>query len=280
MALMNTSAGVGGMLPSEYGDLVAKPVGDMSVAIQTGTEVSCGTAEYHVPVVDSDAATGAVAEGAEITPSDATFSELIVTPAKFAGLSIISREFGSDTSPAAAETLGRSLARSIANSVDNAYLNSLGGVNPPGLADLVGISAVSAPAAFANLDPFEEALNAVETAGGNVTAWITGPSRSLEIAQLKEASGSNRGLLTPDATAEGRRLILGRPVFVSPHCPADVTYGVSKTDAQIVVREGTAIEVDKSAFFTSDRWAVKGIMRVGFAFPVPAAMAKITNAAV
>jgi hypothetical protein len=43
-----------------------------------------------------------VAEGAEITPSDPKLPELTVTPAKVAGLTIISRELADDSSPAAA----------------------------------------------------------------------------------------------------------------------------------------------------------------------------------
>lgn len=281
MSMFTSSAGASAVLPTEYGQLVTKPVEALSVAYLTGTRVVTSANSYEIPILASDVTVGAVVEGAEITPSDAAFNPLRVTPAKFGGLTIISRELADDSNPSAADQVGRSIARQIANSVDNALFNSLAAPNPSGFAALAGISTVSAPAAYANLDPFEEAVSLSDAAGGRITAWVTGAAVSLEIAKLKEqTSGSNRSLLNPDLTAEGRRTILGRPVIVSPYVPADVVYGVSKDDFLVVERQDTRLDVDHSAYFSSDRVGVRGTMRVAFAMPVAAAHVRITNAAV
>ncbi|MET8693189.1 phage major capsid protein [Streptomyces bauhiniae] len=279
MALYTSTPGAQGLLPAEYGALVTKPVEALSVAMQVGMVVNTGATEYRIPVLASDVTVGAVPEGAEITPSDAAFDEIVVTPPKFAGLSIISREMAEDSDPSAGEQIGLSIARQIANSVDNALLNSLAAPNPAGLASLSGISKVDAPVTYTNLDPFEHALSLSEAAGGNITGWVTSAATALEVAQLKTATGSNQALLNGDMTAEGRRQILGRPVFVSPFAPADVVYGVSRADMLVIQRDVTRVEVDSSAYFTSDRVAVKGTMRVGFAFPRAAAHVRIQNAA-
>ncbi|MGN9791242.1 phage major capsid protein [Streptomyces sp. OZ13] len=279
MSMLTTNAGTQSVLPPEYGQLVTKPVEALSVAYLTGTRVVTNAHSYHVPILASDVTVGAVAEGAEITPSDATFNELVVTPAKFGGLTIVSRELADDSNPSAADQIGRSIARMIANSVDNALFNALASPNPSGFASLTGISAVSAPVAYTNLDPFEEAVSLSEAAGGRITHWVTGAATALEIAKLKDASGSNRGLLNPDLSLEGRRTILGRPVVVSPYIPADIVYGISKDDFLVVEREDTRLDVDHSAYFSSDRVGVRGTMRIGFAMPVAAAHVRITNAA-
>ncbi|MFE0789151.1 phage major capsid protein [Streptomyces mutabilis] len=273
------SSANGAVLPPEYGAVVTKPVEALSVAYLTGTKVTTSASEYLIPILATDVTTGAVVEGAEITPSDAVFEELRIKPAKFAGLTIISRELADDSNPAAADQVGRSIARQIANSVDNALFNALTAPNPAGLASLTGISAVAAPAAWTNLDPFEEAVSLSEAAGGRVTAWVTGATTALEVAKLKDATGSNKGLLNPDLTAEGRRAILGRPVVVSPFVPADTVYGISREDLLVVTREDTRLDVDRSAYFSSDRIGVRGTMRVAFGMPVPAAHVRITNAA-
>ncbi|MFF4320978.1 phage major capsid protein [Streptomyces sp. NPDC001568] len=279
MSMFTTDAGTRSILPPEYGELVTKPVEALSVAYLTGEKVTTNANKYIVPILVSDVTAGAVAEGAEITPSDADFDELEIIPAKFAALTIVSRELADDSNPSAADQIGKSIARQIANRVDNALFNSLGGVNPDGFADLTGISTVSAPAAYANLDPFEEAVSKSEAAGGRITHWVTGAATALEIAKLKDTSGSNRGLLNPDLAVEGRRTILGRPVVVSPYVPADVVYGISKEDFLVVTREDTRLDVDHSAYFSSDRVGVRGTMRVAFAMPVPAAHVRIINAA-
>ncbi|MFI1201460.1 phage major capsid protein [Streptomyces sp. NPDC020883] len=279
MSIYTNTPGTQGILPDEYGALVEKPVQELSLAMQVGTIVQTGSTRYRVPLLASDVTVGAVEEGAEITPSDVKFDEIVVTPAKFAGLTVISREMAEDSSPSAGDQVGRSIARQIANSVDNALLNKLTAPNPSGLAALDGVSKVPAPVTYTNLDPLEEALSLSEAAGGNITAWVMSAATALELAKLKDQANSNRGLLNSDMTAVGRRQILGRPVFVSPYAPADVVYGISRADMLTVVREGTRLDVDKSVYFTSDRVAVKGTMRVGFAFPVAGAHVMIQNAA-
>jgi hypothetical protein len=55
-----------------------------------------------------------VADGAEIPASDADIGELVVTPPKVAGLTVVSRELASDSAPAAQDVIGDALARDIA----------------------------------------------------------------------------------------------------------------------------------------------------------------------
>ncbi|MEU2669940.1 phage major capsid protein [Streptomyces sp. NPDC007164] len=267
------------LTPDERGALVTKPVEALSVAYAVGTRTVTSSTVFEVPILDSDVTVGAVVEGAEITPSDATFTALRIAPAKFAGLTIISRELFNDSDPSAADQIGKSIARQIAKGVDMALFNSLSAPNPAGFASLADISTVEAPVTYANLDPFEDALSISEANGGRVTHWVTGASNALEIAKLKEATGSNRGLLNPDLAVDGRRTLLGRPIVVSPHVPADVVYGVSKEDFLVIERQDTTLDVDKSAYFSSDRIGVRGTMRVGFAMPVPERHVRIQNAA-
>ncbi|MEJ7742083.1 MAG: phage major capsid protein [Nocardioidaceae bacterium] len=67
-----------------------------------------------------------VAEGDEIPISDPTLAELTVTPAKVAGLTIVSRELADDSDPAAAYVVGAGLARDIARRVDERVLRFRG----------------------------------------------------------------------------------------------------------------------------------------------------------
>ncbi|MGW8848241.1 phage major capsid protein [Streptomyces xiamenensis] len=279
MSIYTNTPGVQGILPPEFGALVEKPVMELSLAMRLGTVVTTSSNSYRIPILVDDVTVGAVAEGAEITPSDAEFDENEVKPAKFAGLTIISREMAEDSSPSAGEQVGRSIARQISKSVDNALLNTLAAPNPAGLDSLQDISMVEAPTVYENLDPFEEAVSLSESAGGNITAWVMSAATALEIAKLKDQTNSNRSLLNSDLTMEGRRQILGRPVFVSPFAQPDIVYGISRSEMLTIVRNDTRLDVDKSVFFTSDRVAVKGTMRVAFAFPVEGAHVRIQNAA-
>lgn len=187
-------------------------IGDQSVAAQVATVVPTNATRTHIPLVTADPSAAWVAEGAEIAASDPTLDDAIVTPAKIAGLTIITNEFAADTSPAAAGIVGDGLSRDIARKIDSAFFGSKGAspVQPAGLEHLVGVSAVDADADWANLDPFAAALANAERVGLAVDSFVANPADALILATLKESTTSQRPLLTSDPTQPSKRLIQGR----------------------------------------------------------------------
>ena len=259
------------LTPAQVHELIVRPVMAMSVAAQVAQVVQTDASAYRFPVVKSDPVAQWVEEGEEIPPSDAELDEVLVQPAKLAGLSIITRELAEDSSPEAQQAVGNGLARDIARKLDAAFFGSRGGslVQPAGLGDLPGpmLAAVSGP--FTNTDVFASAVGGAELLGSTVGAFVTDPTTALSLALVKKAAGSNEPLLGTDATEPGLRRILGIPLLVSPSVQPDTVWGIPSGQAFLVIRAGTRIEVDRSVFFTSDRVAVKATMRVGFGFPAP-----------
>ncbi len=220
MTTLTSTTGIGGLLPHAYGALIVQPVTDAAIATQVANVVTTGSHEFHVPVVVEDAGAAWVAEGAEIPADDATFGEVVVVPAKLAGLTIISRELAEDSSPAAAEVVGQSLARDMARKLDAAYFGNMPAPAPAGLASLptsgaAGVSTVDAGAAWADVDPFAEAISKAEQAGARLRAFVANPGDALALSTLKQATGSNVPLLGADPTVATRRTILGAPLFTA-----------------------------------------------------------------
>lgn len=280
--LLTSTTNVGGLLPEEWGPLIVEPVQAAALAMQpeVATVVNTASHTFHVPVINTDAASAWVAEGAEISPSDPSISELNITPAKCAGLVVISSELANDSSPAAAEIVGQSLARSIAANLDAAFFGNLASPAPAGLGALTNgsVSRIVAGTGPSNLDAFAQALAAVEQDGGTITAFVANPTDALTIATLKTATGTNQPLLGTDATAGTARQVLGVPLLVSPKVAAGTIWGVSAARNYTVLRNDVTVVADASAFFTSDRVAVRATLRVGFGFPTPKAVAKIALA--
>jgi HK97 family phage major capsid protein len=273
---------VGGILPEDYGDLIEKPVSRGSLAYQLSTVVATGAHEFHVPVLTDDPSAAFVTEGSEITADDVTLSEVVKNPAKVAGLSIVSREMANDSSPAAQEIIGLAIARDMVRAIDAAFFGNAAAPAPAGLASLAGVTEVAGTAAsYANLDQFEEAILNAEVGGAPLTSFVASKATALELLNLKDEDGSNRPLLGYDPTNSTRRTILGVPLFVSPHVADDdrTVWGIPRTRSLVVQREDTELAVDRSAFFTSDRVAIRGIMRLTYAFPDESAIQKVTTAA-
>ena len=278
MATYTTSSGATGFLPVDTGPLVIQPMIAASVFAQIATRQITGSHTYRIPTVVTDPTAAWVAEGAEIAPSDPTLAELIVTPAKVAGLTVISREMANDSDPAVSQVVGQGLARDIARRVDQAAFAGLAAPAAPGLTTLSGIQTYVNANAFANLDFAAQAQSKLETVGARVTAFVTSPATALALSTVKQGTGSNAPLLGADPTAATSRTILGVPLFVSQYVAANTLWAVDSSLVWLVVREDATVEADRSVYFTSDRVAVRAVCRVGFGFPYGAAVVKVTTA--
>src|SRR3954468_6880718 len=126
---MTLTTGTAGPLltPEQVEDLLVLPVLAASVALNplVSTVVRLTGSTYRIPKVTADPSAAWVAEGAEIPVSDLTTNELVVTPSKVAGLSVITSELAEDSSPEASTEVGAGLARDIARKVDAAFFRGV-----------------------------------------------------------------------------------------------------------------------------------------------------------
>lgn len=264
-------------LPEEAGQLIILPVQAAAAAATVASTLTTAANYFRIPIVNTDPSAAWTAEGEEIALSDATLDEVGTGFNKLAGLSVITRELADDATPQAAELVGAGLGRDIARRLDEAFFGAKG-VNanrPEGLLDQT-TGTVNAGTAFTSIDAFTEAQFAAEAQGATITSWVANPADALALAKVKESTGSNRNLLQPDPTAPTQRLINGVPLTASNAVAAGTVWGIPQAAAIVVIRTDVTLDVDRSAFFTSDRVAVRATMRVGFVFPQPLAIQKIT----
>jgi HK97 family phage major capsid protein len=266
-----------GILPNEIGVLITEPVRRASVAFQVASVVTTSAHEYRVPVVTSDAGAAWTAEGEEINATDAGLDEIIVRPFKVAGLSIVSRELASDSSPSAQQLVGEGLAQSLATKVDLAFFGSTVANGPSGMLSVGGVQTVDIGAGITNTDPFAEALSKAENVGATITAFVANPADVLTLSTLKRLDNSNEPLLSFDATQATRRQVLGVPLVSSPAVAAGDIWAIPAAKAMVVLREDVTLTVDSSAYFSSDCIGIRATLRVGFAFPHPAAIVRLTD---
>jgi len=284
---MTLTTGTAGPLltPEQVEGLLVLPVLAASVALNplVSTVVRLTGSTYRIPKVTADPSAAWVAEGAEIPASDLTTNELVVTPSKVAGLSVITSELAEDSSPEATTEVGAGLARDIARKVDAAFFGDVAANAPSGLDSLTvgegNVQDVAAGTAPTNLDAFAEAQMLAGNVGADLTSFVTNPTTALVLANMKEASGSGKPLLGADPTQPTRRVIFGVPLLTSPEAPVGTIWGMSAARVTTVVRRDAEVKADRSVFFTSDRVAVRATCRVGFGFPHTAALVRIRLAA-
>lgn len=278
-----TSGAAGILTPEQINTLIVQPVQQASVIYQVSQTVVIGSHEYRFPILAEDPSAAWVLEGQEIPADDAVVDELVVTPKKVAGLSVISRELATDSiNESAAEVVGQAIARDIAKRVDQAAFGLTTPANGPrGLHSLDDVSVVDASSGVTDLDPFAAGQSLAEQQGAAVSYWVASPAVALHLATLKRETGSNEQLLQPDATLPTRRAIAGVPLVVSPAVEDFVIWGIPGTPdtagafSFVVQAQDATLDVDASPFFTSDRIAIRATLRVAFGWPHPQSVVRI-----
>lgn len=279
MSLFTSAAGASGFLPEDFGQLIEKPVAAASVAFRTGTVVRTTAHAVQFPILTADPAAAWTAEGAEIGLDDPELDTVTVTPSKLAGLTAISNEMVKDSDPASVEVVGRALARDIARKLDSAFLGNTVTNGPSGLGSLAGVNVIDngsgAALSVTNLDPFIDAIANGEINGMPVTTFVAHPDDVAAIMKIKAATDSNVPLLGSDPSQPGAREVAGVPLLASAQATAGTIWAIPRDAVMVVQRQGTSVEIDESVYFSSDRTAVRAIMRVGFGFVHEAAISKL-----
>jgi HK97 family phage major capsid protein len=281
MSLLSTNDGQNILAPPDVQDLVIQPLIRAAVSTNVSTVVQTESNSTRFPIVVSDATTGWTAEGAEINVDDPDLDELEVTPKKLAGLTLVSNELMADSSPSALDVVGQGLVRDLRTRLDSAFFGNTVANGPNGLESLTTAGTLGP---FAdNLDVFAEAISIAENAGvpaldddGNPNMNFVGnPIDVLTLSTLKIATDSAQPLLGPDATAPTRRSVLGVPLWSSPAVTEGTVWLVPKDRVFVVIRMDATVVADSSAAFSSDRTAIRCVLRVGVGFPHEAAIVNV-----
>lgn len=87
--------------------------------------------------------------------------------------------------PAAADVVGQGIVRDLVRKVDQALFTATTTNGPGGIPGVSGISTVDAGSAYANVDPFSDAIYTAAAFNGNITAWVTNPATAKTLAKVR-----------------------------------------------------------------------------------------------
>ena len=270
---MVRSGQAGAWLPEDFGAMLDLAVQSKAIAAQAATLFITDKQRVNFPLWVGDPSVGWYNELDEITPADGDTDEVVVTPSKTAGLTLLSNELADDSDPAIADQVAAALANQIAEAIDTAFFANTTSKGPDGLLSLAtDYQVVGTGGSVSNLDPFVDARFAAEANGAHLTHWLVHPDTAKALTKLKrDSDSSNESLL--QFVADGLT-IAGVPVLTSTHVDVATTgWGVDKTQLRFVQRKGTTVERFPSV--TNDGLWVRAISRLGFGFLNPAGVVRI-----
>lgn len=279
---LNSSSGAAILRPEDVQALVIQPLITSSVAMQVSTVVQTGSHSTRFPIVVSDPDSAWVAEGAEIPVSDPDVDELDVIPSGLKGLVVVSNELVADSDPTALDVVGQGLVRDLRVKLDSAFLGNTVSNGPNGIESLAGVSETTL-SFDGSLDVVAEAVSLAENAGAPTVhpdglpnfSLVANPTDVLALSTAKVSEDSHQPLLGPDATQVTGRSALGVPIFSAPACDQGTAWLVPRDRVFVVLRDDPEVVSDPSPFFSSNRTAIRAVLRVGIAFPHEAAVVRV-----
>lgn len=271
---MIRSGNAGALKPDEVAGLVVEPALQASVFAQAATQIPFASANLRIPRV-ADGSAAWTSEGSEIGVSDATISEIVAPAKAVKALTYLSNELVSDGNPNTLELIGNAAARQIAAQLDAAGFGNTTTNGPAGIRSVTGL-AYDHATDLTNLDDIQLAVAAVQAGGYSPRILVTTPDIYADLATLKTGAGSNVPLLQTDATQGVGRNANGLTVLVSPKVQTDTLWIVDPAYVILGVRQDAELTVSDEAAFSSDRKAVRAVLRAAIAFPAPGAIAKLT----
>jgi HK97 family phage major capsid protein len=266
--------------PEDYGKLVDLVIAEKSIAFQAGTVIATQNESIRFPMLKADPAVGWYAENTQISLTDPTTDELVVTPKAVKGLTQISNEAANDSNPAVAEQIGKGLGRNVAKKIDAAFFGNTVTNGPSGLLSLVGVNVVdTGTVTLVSLDAFHEAKAMALADGAELSVFILAPDVALTLSKAKQlTTGSNVGLLDANGVGDGV-FLAGIPVLVSTDVAAGNAWGLDGSQVLVVQRTGTNVTRSTEAAFDYDATQVRATARVSFGFANPAGVVRLYDAA-
>lgn len=231
----------------------------------------------NIPYIDTDPTANVVAEGAEISESEATLNQISVGTHKIAMIIPLSNE--SMRYPDAGTLVGDGATRAMTNKADALFLSaqadSTAGT-PAGIANMSGLSE-QAPTTLTDLSPILTALSTTTDKGASPTSIVMRYSTWARLMALTAKDG--RSLVEPDVTTSATPILFNVPVIFNSQTPADTILTMSAKDV-IVSASQVESSTSTDALFTRDSSVMRLTMRLGFGIIHPERIGKITLPAV
>lgn len=237
-----------------------------------------------------------IGESELITEKDVDFGEVQLMPSTMKSIKTLTRfsnELARQSVVALDAALQGRLVTDVAAKLDRQFwgYGGDGVTTPKGILSYAGQTIDKANAALA-LDDLIDAWGMCLGAHVNMSGlrWVMRPETFVALRKIKEASGSNRPVLTPDPTQDAVFRLLGASVIVTTHLPLGPDAADADTDAdeqnvvlydasQVAVARDMApsVTVLKERYADYDEQALRVVTRYDAAPLNAAAVVRIKN---
>ncbi|MGA4670440.1 phage major capsid protein [Propionibacteriaceae bacterium Y1923] len=271
--------------------VLVKPLEAASTFLATGVRIVDTAGPLRLPKLGTATSPGWFAENAQITPEiDPDFDEIELLPSTIKSVKTLTRfsnELARQSVIALDAALKERLVKDVADTIDKQFWSASNGATktlPEGILNYAGQSVTSVGTLTLDhlLDAEDKALSA--NVNPSNLKWAMTSRELTKLRKIKEATGSAKYVLQPDATRAGGYSIFGHPVVVTNRIPD--TTGTPDTGniiladfSQVVVARDMApsVKLLDQTFGDYDQQALRVVARYDVAPLNANAIVKLTG---
>lgn len=268
--------------------ILVQPLEDTSVFLAAGPRIfDTDGSPVRIPKLGGATDVSWYGENEQITDEDVEFDEVTLLPSTIKSVKTLTR-FSNELARQSVVSLDAAikdrLVKDVADKLDAAFIAGTGdtGTTPVGIlnyADTQEVDAVGAVSFDAILDAWGLLLSA--NANTAASKWLMRPETFVALRKIKQGTGSNQYVLTPDPTQDGVFRLFGSQVIVTNRIPVDTdeTSAVLADFSQIAVARDQAptVKILDQTFGDYDQQAIRVTARYDAQPLNPEAIVKLTG---
>lgn len=270
--------------------ILVQPLEAKSLFLASGPRIfDSNGSQIRIPKMGGPTAPAWHGENDLITEQDATFDEVVLLPSTMKSIKVITRysnELARQSIVSLDSALKDRLVTDVAATLDTAFFGSTGDgiTTPQGMLAWAGTQTVDAAGVAISLDLLLDAWGKALAANVDMgkLRWFMRPAAFTALRKVKEATGSNKYVLTPDASQDGVFRLFGTQVVITNRLPLDAetqqTVVLADMSQVAVARDlAPSVKVLTERYADYDQQALRVIARYDVGTLNPEAVVKITN---
>jgi HK97 family phage major capsid protein len=251
--------------------ILVKPLEQQSVFLAAGPRIfDTDGSPVRIPKLGGATSPAWHGENEQITDDDVDFDEVTLLPSTIKSVKTLTRfsnELARQSVVSLESAIKDRLVKDVADKLDAAFIAGTGdtGTTPLGILNYAGTQEVTAVGAI-SFDAILDAWGLLLSANANTAAskWLMRPETFVALRKVKQGTGSNQYVLTPDPTQDGVFRLFGSQVIVTNRIPVvdaetDTTSAVLADFSQIAVARDQAptVKILDQTFGDYDQQAIR-----------------------
>lgn len=268
--------------------ILVQPLEQASVFLAAGPRIfDTDGSPVRVPKLGGATNVSWYAENEQITDDDVDFDEVTLLPSTIKSVKTLTR-FSNELARQSVVSLDAAikdrLVKDVADKLDAAFIAGTGdtGTTPLGILNYAGTQEIETVGAI-DFDAILDAWGLLLSANANTAAskWLMRPETFVALRKVKQGTGSNQYVLTPDPTQDGVFRLFGSQVIVTNRIPIaeDETSAVLADFSQIAVARDQAptVKILDQTFGDYDQQAIRVTARYDAQPLNPEAIVKLSG---